>query len=145
MLGAGLRAICAPCALHWGDAGCDVGLLHEARWCCLAECCCVDVQPGTVLPAALCRLLPGVAGAVLVFGSSCRTACSACVLVFTCSIHLLWVTCYVIRLWLCHSEHQLCYQRNQYEWPHTTDGVLVRVCMQRVRYGIARKEIGHAT
>jgi hypothetical protein len=26
----------------------------------------VDVQHGTLLPAALCRLLPGVAGAVLV-------------------------------------------------------------------------------
>jgi hypothetical protein len=65
MCSVGLGALHASCALHWGNAGCNVDMLPEVRWCHLIECSFVGVQLGTLMPAALCLLLSCVASAAL--------------------------------------------------------------------------------
>jgi hypothetical protein len=65
MHSAGLGASFVPCAVHWGDAGCDVDMLQDTRWCYLVDCGCVVVQHDTLLSAAPRRSLPCVASAAL--------------------------------------------------------------------------------
>jgi hypothetical protein len=67
MYSAGLGALCAPSALHWGDAGCDADVLPEARRCYLVVCSSVVVQHDTLLSAAPGVMLPCVACAALMF------------------------------------------------------------------------------